>query len=80
MTPQFTFSKFEECIAYYKANPPIGGKVELDFTDEELIYIENKTHQYDCSPDIFLSAVLACFMGEDQAIAGQPNPVETEPA
>ncbi|MCW0207557.1 MAG: hypothetical protein OJK14_10695 [Achromobacter sp.] len=60
----FSFDDFEGCVAHFKANPPEGGKVELEFSEEEIQHIREKAAQYECTVDIFLTAVVGCFLTE----------------
>lgn len=62
--PVWSYGKFEACVAHFKANPPIGGQVELDFTEEEIQRVRDHATRYDCTVDVFLTAVVACFETE----------------
>ncbi len=64
MDREFSYSDFEGAIAHFKAHPPVGGKVELDFNDDEIRHIHAKAAQYDCTVDVFLTAVVACLLTE----------------
>jgi hypothetical protein len=59
--PMWSYGKFEACVAHFNANPPIGGQVELDFTAEEIQHVQDQAAHYDCTLDVFLTAVMACF-------------------
>lgn len=62
----FSYFNFEECVAHFKAHPPVGGTVELDFSDEEIQQVRDHAARYDCTLDVFLTAVMECFMTEMQ--------------
>ncbi len=64
MGKEFSYFDFEEAIAHFKAHPPVGGEVELDLTDDEIRHIRAKAAQYDCTVDVFLTAVVACLSTE----------------
>ncbi|UDF37905.1 UNVERIFIED_ORG: hypothetical protein LHJ69_24180 (plasmid) [Shinella sp. XGS7] len=64
MDKRFSAFSFEECIAHFKANPPVGGRVELDFTAEEIQRVRDHAARYDCTTDSFLAAVLTFFQSE----------------
>ncbi|WP_117193808.1 hypothetical protein [Rhizobium terrae] len=66
MEREFAFVEFEECVAYFKAHPPAGERVELDFSEEELQRVRDHAAHYGCSIDVFLAAVMACFMTETE--------------
>lgn len=66
MAETFSYFNFEECVAHFKAHPPVGGRVELDFTAEEIQAVRDHAERYGCTMDVFLSAVVACFMTELQ--------------
>ncbi len=60
----FSAFNFEECIAHFKANPPVGGRMDLDFTAEEIQRVRDHAERYGCTVDSFLAAVLTCFQSE----------------
>lgn len=64
MDKVFCYFDFEGAIAHFKAHPPVGGEVELDLTEDEIQNIRDKAARYDCTVDVFLTAVLECFFTE----------------
>lgn len=64
MDTDFSYYDFEGCIAHFKANPPTGATVELDFSPEKIQSLQDKAARYDCTLDVFLVAVIACFVTE----------------
>lgn len=64
MESAFSYFNFEECVAHFKAHPPVGGTVELDFSEEEIQRVRDHAARYDCTLDVFLAAVVTCFMNE----------------
>lgn len=62
----FSFADFEGCVAHFKAHPPQGGAVDLDFSDEEIRHVRDQSAKYDCTADVFLTAVMACFVSDLQ--------------
>lgn len=64
MVETFSYFNFEECVAHFKAHPPVGGQVELDFAAEEIQRVRDHATHYGCTIDSFLAAVVACFMTE----------------
>lgn len=53
-------------IAHYTANPPEGSRIPLEFTDDEVAYVERKAAEYGCSVDAFLNAALHVFKDEEE--------------
>lgn len=66
MVETFSYFNFEACVAHFKAHPPVGCRVELDFTAEETQRVRDHAERYGCTMDVFFSAVVACFMTELQ--------------
>ncbi len=66
MIQAFSHFEFEACLAHFKANPPVGGRVDLEFTEAEIQNVRDHAERYGCTMDVFLSAVVACFMTELQ--------------
>lgn len=64
MDKTFSYFDFEDVIAHFKAHPPVGGEVELDWSEDEIQNIKDRGAQYGCTVDVFLAAVMECFFTE----------------